>query len=47
MLTISVLGPTELRRDGVRIPVASGKTQQALQVIDATTGVLIAIRDRL
>jgi len=30
-----------------RLPVASGKTQQALQVIDATTGVLIAIRDRL
>jgi len=29
-----------------RFPVA-GKTQQTLQVIDATTGILTAIRDRL
>jgi hypothetical protein len=28
-------------------PVAAGKTQQALQVIDTTTGILAAIRDRL
>jgi hypothetical protein len=30
-----------------RFPVAAGKTQQTLQVIDATTGILTAIRDRL
>src|SRR5664279_2615860 len=30
MLTISVLGPTELRRDGTRIPLASGKTSELL-----------------
>ena len=30
MLTISVLGPTELRRDGVRVPLASGKTTELL-----------------
>jgi hypothetical protein len=30
-----------------RFPVASSKAQQALQVIDATAGILIAIRDRL
>ena len=28
-------------------PVAAGKTQQALQVIDTTTGILAGIRDRL
>ena len=28
-------------------PVAAGKTQQTLQVIDTTTGTLTAIRDRL
>ena len=28
-------------------PVASSKIQQALQVIDTTTGILTAIRDRL
>src|SRR6266481_2079167 len=30
-----------------RFPVASSKTQQVLQVIDTTTGILTAIRDRL
>jgi hypothetical protein len=30
-----------------RFPVASSKTQQVLQVIDTTTGILAAIRDRL
>jgi hypothetical protein len=30
-----------------RFPIASSKTQQAIQVIDTTTGILIAIRDRL
>lgn len=30
-----------------RFPVAAAKTQQALQVIDTTTGILTAIRDRL
>ena len=32
MLTISVLGPTELHRDGVRIPLASGKTTELLGI---------------
>jgi hypothetical protein len=30
-----------------RFPTASSKTQQVLQVIDTTTGILTAIRDRL
>ena len=30
-----------------RFPVGSSKTQQALQVIDTTTGILTGIRDRL
>jgi hypothetical protein len=30
-----------------RFPVGSSKTQQVLQVIDTTTGILTAIRDRL
>jgi hypothetical protein len=30
-----------------QFPVAAGKTQQALAVIDTTTGILAAIRDRL
>ena len=30
-----------------RFPIASSKNQQALQVIDTTTGMLTAIRDRL
>jgi hypothetical protein len=30
-----------------RFPVASGKTQQVLQVIDTTSDILMAIRDRL
>lgn len=30
-----------------RFPVASTKTQQTIQVIDTTTGILTAIRDRL
>ena len=30
-----------------RFPVASSKTQQVLQVIDTTTGILTTIRDRL
>jgi hypothetical protein len=30
-----------------QFPVAAGKTRQTLQVIDATTGILTAIRDRL
>jgi len=31
----------------VHFTVAAGKTQQALQVIDTTTGILVAIRDHL
>jgi hypothetical protein len=30
-----------------QLPVAAGKTRQTLQVIDTTTGILTAIRDRL
>ena len=37
----------DLSAQCARFPVAAGKTQQTLQVIDATTGILTAIRDRL
>ena len=37
----------DLSTQCARFPVAAGKTQQTLQVIDTTTGILTAIRDRL
>ena len=37
----------QLSEQCARFPVGSAKTQQALQVIDTTTGILTAIRDRL
>jgi len=37
----------DLSNQCARFPVAAGKTQQTLQVIDATTRILTAIRDRL
>lgn len=37
----------ELSGQCSRFPVAAGKTQQTLQVIDASTGILTSIRDRL
>jgi hypothetical protein len=37
----------DLSAQCARFPVAAAKTQQTLQVIDATTGILTAIRDRL
>ena len=37
----------DLSSQCARFPVAAGKTQQTLQVIDATRGILTAIRDRL
>ena len=46
MLTISVLGPTELRRDGVRIPLASGKTTELLVRLALDAGVTVRA-DRL
>ena len=30
MLTVAVLGPVEVHRDGVRLPVPSGKTTEVL-----------------
>ena len=46
MLTISVLGPTELRRDGTRIPLASGKTSELLVRLALDAGVTVRA-DRL
>ena len=46
MLTISVLGPTELRRDGVRIPLASGKATELLVRLALDAGVTVRA-DRL
>src|SRR5664279_2480401 len=46
MLTISVLGPTELRRDGVRVPLASGKTTELLIRLALDAGVTVRA-DRL
>jgi hypothetical protein len=37
----------ELSDRCARFPIGSNKTQQTLQVIDTTTGILTAIRDRL
>jgi hypothetical protein len=37
----------QLSEQCARFPMGLSKTQQALQVIDATSGILIAIRDRL
>lgn len=37
----------ELSERCARFPIGSNKTQQAIQVIDTTTGILTAIRDRL
>jgi hypothetical protein len=37
----------QLSEQCARFPVAAGKTQQVLQVIDTTTGILTAIRDQL
>jgi hypothetical protein len=37
----------DLSNQCARFPVAAGKTQQTLQVIDTTTGILTAIRDRM
>src|SRR5664279_1619237 len=46
MLTIAVLGPTELRRDGVRIPLPSGKTTELLVRLALDAGVTVRA-DRL
>ena len=51
MLTVGVLGPLEVRRDGRPLPVPSGKTTELLirlaldagQVVTAERGVQIAI----
>jgi hypothetical protein len=37
----------DLSNQCARFPVAAGKTQQTLQIIDTTTGILTSIRDRL
>jgi DNA-binding SARP family transcriptional activator len=46
MLAIAVLGPTELRRDGERIPVPSGKTTEVLIRLALDAGAVVRA-DRL
>ena len=41
MLTVAVLGPVEVRRDGIRVPVPGGKTAELLVRLALEAGVRV------